>query len=228
MKNHIDILCKSPLFIGIDKKDVKDILELLSGETKEYVKNEFIFTAGDPIHCIGIVISGSVSVINEDFWGNRDILSKVYPGEIFGEAFSCVNTQNIPVSVTANENSEILFINFTDILLDKFGASFVQQTLTINMLKILAEKNIILNQKINHVIKRTTRNKLLSYLSAQALKARTNTFHIPFNRQELADYLSVDRSAMSKELCRLRDEGVLSFRKNHFVLHRHDNYENIH
>ncbi|HOQ01922.1 MAG TPA: Crp/Fnr family transcriptional regulator [Acetivibrio clariflavus] len=218
MKEYLNVLCNSPLFSGIEKTDLDKMLKCLSARKASYAKDEYILSAGDAINDVGIVLYGSVNIIKEDFWGNRAILTKVQSGEMFGEAFAFANIQKLPVSAVATEKTEVLFVDFGKITTTCSSACLFHSRLIQNILKILASKNIMLTQKLEHIVKRTTREKLLSYLSEQAIKSGSNTFSIPFNRQELADYLSVDRSAMSKELCKLRDEGILEFNKNHFKL----------
>lgn len=218
MKNYLDILHTSPLFAGINETDLSSLLSCLSARKKAYAKDVYILSADNTIKDVGIVLSGSVNIIKEDFWGNRAILAKMHLGEMFGEAFAFANLQKLPVSVVSSEKSEILFIDFKKITTTCSSACLFHSQLIQNILKIIAHKNIMLTQKLEHIVKRTTREKLLSYLSEQAIKQGTNSFTIPFNRQELADYLSVDRSAMSNELCKLRDEGIIEFSKNHFQL----------
>ncbi len=218
-KNRSGILSQSLLFQGIAEKDIGSMLGCLSAREKTYKKNAYILSAGDSVTEVGIVLSGSVNVIKEDFWGNRAIIAKSGAGELFAEAFSCIDTDKLPISIVASENSEVLFIDYKKIITTCSSACTFHTLLINNMIKILANKNIMLMQKIEHTACRTTRDKLLSYLSAQAIQAQSNSFTIPFNRQELADYLSVDRSAMSNELSKLRNEGILEFNKSRFHLH---------
>jgi len=218
MKEYINILSTSPLFAGIDKNNLESMLKCLSARKASFTKEEYILYAGNDIKDVGIVLSGSVNIIKEDFWGNRAILAKIQPGQMFGEAFAFAKIQKLPVSAVATEKAEILFVDFGKIATTCSSACIFHSQLIQNILKILAHKNIMLTQKLEHIMKKTTREKLLSYLSEQAMIAGSNTFSIPFNRQELADYLSVDRSAMSNELCKLRDEGILEFYKNNFKL----------
>ncbi|WP_010243215.1 Crp/Fnr family transcriptional regulator [Acetivibrio cellulolyticus] len=218
MEKTLDILKKSPLFSGIAENNLSPMLNCLSIRKAVYAKDAYILSAESPVTDVGIVLSGSVNVIKEDFWGNRAILAKMKSGEIFAEAFSFALVRKLPVSVVAAEKVEILFVDFKKITTTCPSACDFHTQLIQNILKLLAQKNIMLTQKLEHIVKRTTREKLLSYLSEQAKQAGGNSFSIPFNRQELADYLSVDRSAMSNELCKLRDEGILEFSKNHFVL----------
>lgn len=218
MIKYIEILRKTELFSKFEFKEIETILKSSSLKIKNYKNNEAVFLSGTPAQFIGIVLSGQVMITKEDFYGNRNILSYINKGEIFGEAFACAETNALPISVFASHPSEILLINFKDLFSPDLTPSPLQFKLISNMLKIMAYKNLKLNQKIQLLSKRTTQEKLLDYLSLQAEKSNSNSFYIPFNRQELADYLSVDRSAMSAQLCKLRDMGILDFHKNHFIL----------
>lgn len=218
MENLSRILKNTGLFAGIDEKDIDRLLFCLSAREAEYKKDVYILSAGEKPTEVGIVLSGSVNIINEDYWGNRTIIAKATAGELFAEAFSCANAKKIPVSVVSAEKTSVLFIDYKKIITTCTSACVFHTSLIRNMLQIIANKNIHLMKKMEHTARRTTREKLLSYLSEQAIAAESSSFDIPFNRQELADYLCVDRSAMSNELSKLRDEGILEFKKNHFVL----------
>lgn len=212
------VLKKCSLFDGIGEEELGTLINCLSARVKCYDKNEYIFTAGDKVESVGVIMEGSVHVIKEDFWGNRTILTKLESGDLFAESFSCAKVEELPVSVLAVENSEILLIDYKRVITSCSNACVFHSLLIENMIKILAGKNLMLMRKMEHTSQRTTRDKLLSYLSEQAQKAGDNSFFIPFNRQELADYLSVERSAMSTALAKMQGEGVISFKKNHFIL----------
>jgi len=214
----IEVLTRSELFLGINPGDISTMLSCLAAKSGEYDKEQYIFSSGDSIRKIGIILSGAVYVVNEDFWGNRSILSKLGPSEMFGEAFSCAEAKALPISVVTSEKSRVLFIDYRKIITTCSSGCAFHTALIRNMVHILAAKNVMLMQKIEHMAKRSTREKVLSFLSEQAAKSGSGTFEIQFNRQELADYLSVDRSALSSELGRMRDEGILRFNKNHFEL----------
>ena len=219
MKND-SILPHCPLFSGIDQDELSDLLACLGAEQTQCQKGEYIWSAGEIPSRIGVVLSGGIDVIQEDYWGNRAILARVVPGEIFGEAFAFGDPQPLPVSVVASGPAVLLLLDLRKILIACPGSCSFHTRLIQNMLGILAQKNRMLTEKIKHIVKRSTREKLLSYLSSQTILAGSESFCIPFNRQELADYLSVERSAMSRELGRLRDEGILVFDKNRFSLMR--------
>ncbi|MCL2558420.1 MAG: Crp/Fnr family transcriptional regulator, partial [Treponema sp.] len=177
-----------------------------------------IFTAGDKAGQVGIVLSGAVYIMREDFWGRRKILSRVEGGGLFGESFACASLERLPVSVMAAQATEILFIDIEGILSPRASALTFHEKLIGNLAILLAKKNIALIRKLENITQTTTREKLLSYLSDEAKLAGKSVFSIPFNREELADYLSVERSAMSAELSRMRADGLLLYRKNHFQL----------
>lgn len=218
MKNYLNIIKKSSLFYGIREEEIESLLKCLSATTKKYTKNQFVFSLGENIDSVGIVLSGSVHIVKEDFWGNSSILSKVVPGQVFGETFASMQTKELGVNVVAQEETEVLLLNVRGIITICSANCEFHTRLVRNMLFVLAEKNYLLTRKMEHMTQRTTREKLLSYLSDESQKNVSSVFEIPFNRQQLADYLSVERSAMSNELSKLRDEGILEFNKNHFEL----------
>lgn len=209
---------KCPLFKGIESEQLASLFSCLAAKKAAYKKDEFIFRADEPAVSVGVVISGGANVIQEDFWGNRVILTHVAPGELFGEAFSCVETESLPISVVATESSEILLIDYKKIVMTCSSACTFHSLLISNMMRILANKNIMLTRKIAYVSKRTTREKLLAFLSAQAMQEKNKEITIPFNRQELADYLCVERSALSRVLMEMKAEGLIDYEKNRFTL----------
>lgn len=220
MKKYVGVLKNSILFEGIAETELLPLLGCLSAKRAHYDKNEIVFMSGDSLHHFGIVLSGQVQIYQEDYYGYRNILNHVGAGQLFGESFACADIEALPVSVLATADSELLFIDCRRLAAPCTHACAFHSRLIQNMLTIIAKNNIFLMQKFEITSKRSTREKLLAYLSAEAQKAHSNSFSIPFNRQELADFLSVDRSAMSTELGRLRDEGLLTFHKNHFELLR--------
>ena len=210
------ILEEAGIFQGIKRAERSAMLCCLSAREQAYERNAVICQAGEEAQ-VGLVLSGEARVLTIDYWGSRSILAQVSPGELFGEAFSCKGGA-LPVHVVAAERSRILWLNYRKLLTTCTAACPFHGRLIQNMVEILAEKNRELTQKLEHVMKRTTREKLLSYLSAQALKAGSSRFTIPFNRQELADYLAVERSAMCHELSRMREDGLVEFSRNEFLL----------
>ena len=219
MKNYEEILRKVPLFGGICDAERDQMLTCLEARQQRYAAGEIILLAGQPVEVIGILLAGRAQVIREDFSGSRTILTELVPGEMFAEAFVCAGVKALPVTVLSVSECSVLTIDYRRMIQTcpsscPFHAQMIQ-----NMLAVLANKNLLLNRRMGHLSKRTTREKLLSYLLEQAAAQGSDTFTIPFSRQELADYLCVERSAMSAVLGKLREEGVLSFHRNHFTLH---------
>ncbi len=218
MKNYLDVLKTVKLFKGIEETELLPLLSCLCAKSVHYEKGQAVFSSGETIERFGIVLSGQVQIVQDDYYGNRSILANIGTGNLFGESFACAEIKTLPVSVIATAESELLFIDCHRLAVPCAKACGFHGRLIQNMLNIVSMKNIALTQKIEFTSKRTTREKLLAYLSAEAKKAGNSHFCIPFNRQELADYLSVERSAMSSELSKLKGDGVLNFHKNQFEL----------
>ena len=203
-------MTSSPLFRDIAPADLASLLDCLDARERAYEKGAWLLRRGEWTDRLGLVLSGTVHILREDFWGSRSIVGLAGPGEIFAESYALAG-EPLEVSVLAASDARVLFLRVETALT---GCGQLTQNLT----ALLAEKNLTLTRKMRHMARRTTREKLLSYLSAQALRSGGPEFDIPMDRQQLADYLAVDRSAMSAALGKLRDEGVLEFRKNHFRL----------
>lgn len=217
MKKYLEILKRVPLFSGMEDDALLLALSCLHAQPAAYQKGEYIWHEGDEVRSFGIVLSGSVQIVRDDYWGNRMILAQMESADLFGETFAITETVSA-VSTLAARDCEILLIDCRAMLQPREGKCAFHDPLIFNVIRILAQKNRLLAQKIEHITRKTTREKLLSYLSECARKEGRDTFLIPFNRQELADYLAVDRSAMSSELSKLQREGVLEFHKNRFRL----------
>lgn len=218
MKKYLNILKKCPLFFGIEEEKLLIMLDCLGAKVESFDKKYTVFAEGNSARYVGIVLSGSVQIQQTDYYGNRTILSNVEQSEIFAEAFACAEVKYLPISVIANEPSEIMLIDCSHILYTCSNNCGFHQQLIFNLMKDLAEKTIMFHQKIEITSKRSTREKLMTYLMFQAKKNDSNIFEIPFDRQELADYLEVDRSGLSAEISKLRREGILESRKNYFEL----------
>lgn len=206
------------LFRGLADDEIDSVLGCISARQQHHPKQQILFHAGDPVHRAGIVLSGELHLFREDFWGNQTILANVQRGELFGEVFACLPDCTADISVRVIVSTQVLYLDMQKLLTPCCSGCAFHTRLVHNFIGVLAQKNRLLNQKMHHLTQRTLRGKLLSYLSQQSTLAGTATFCIPFNRQQLADYLSVDRSALSTELGRLRDEGSLMFHKNEFTL----------
>lgn len=210
-------LTASPLFRGIPAEALPELLSRTDARRREYRRGELLLRRGEGTERLGLVLSGTVHIIREDFWGSREIVGLAAAGDVFAESYA-LSGQPMEVSVLAATDVAALFL--TAPLPALLGDMPAGGTFTANLLSLLAGKNLQLTRKMGHMARRTTREKLLSYLSAQALRSGGPSFDIPLDRQQLADFLAVDRSAMSATLGKLRDEGVLEFRKNHFRLLR--------
>jgi CRP-like cAMP-binding protein len=217
MQKYSEVLRKVKLFSGIDN-DLEAMLDCLGSQEKKYQKGDLIFVAGQPINAVGIVLSGELQVIQEDFNGNRTILTELGPTQIFGEALACAGIAESPLSVLAKSDTKILFIGVSRIINTCSNSCIFHNRLIENLLKILARKNIQLSNKNQLLSHRSIREKVLSYLSMHAEKNNSPEFEIPFNRNEMADFLCVDRSALSRVLSSLSNEGVISVSGRHFTL----------
>ena len=218
MDEYLPVLKKSSLFTGVQAGEISAMLKCLSARLKHYKKEEFIIRSGDYVRSVGMVVSGTALIIQEDFWGKRTIISEVLPGSLFAETYACLSSMPIEMSVVSDSECDVLFMDFNKILTVCTSACEFHTRLIQNFLSSFAIRNLMLTKKMQHMSKKTIREKLLSYLSTESLKSSSSTFDIPFNRQQLADYLSVDRSALSNEMSKLQAEGVLVFKKNRFTL----------
>ncbi len=218
MQINYRMLQRTALFEGIEEREITAMMDCLSAKTEKYRKEQSLLRTGDATTLVGVVLSGRVHIIKEDFWGNRGILSEISAGQLFGETYAAVPSASAEVSVVAAEASEVLYLDIRRILTTCSASCAFHARLIRNLLAVTAQKNLLLTRKLAFMAQRTTKDKLLSYLSAESQRHKSSSFEIPFNRQQLADYLSVDRSAMSNELCKLRDAGILQFDKNRFTL----------
>lgn len=219
MKKYFEILKKCPLFFDIEEEKLDVMLSCLGAKVDVFDKKYTVMAEGSSAKYIGIVLSGSVQIEQTDYYGNRSILSAVYAGDVFGEAFACCGTVSLPISVVATEESEIMFIDCTHILHTcRNNCSFHNQ-LIFNLMKDIASKTVLFHQRIEIISKRSTREKLLSYLNFESKKAGSSHFYIPFDRQGLADYLEVDRSGLSVQISKLQKEGRIYCKKNYFELY---------
>lgn len=218
MKKFFPVIRSSQLFSGISEDELSAMLSCLNAEKKDFPKEAFVLRAGDTAESIGLVLAGSVLIIQEDIWGNRNILSKAGPGQTFAAAFACAPGSVLNVSVIAQTPVTTLFLNVKRILNVCPSACAHHSRIIRNLLGELAEKNLRFSEKLTHMGQRSTRAKLMSYFSAEAQRLGKYEFDIPFSRQQLADYLGVERSGLSLELGKMRTEGLLDFHKSHFVL----------
>ncbi|MBQ2811814.1 MAG: Crp/Fnr family transcriptional regulator [Clostridia bacterium] len=218
MKNYIHILKRTKLFAGVGEDEISAMLSCLGARLYNYKKGEYVLRQGEHLSDIIVLVEGNLHIQKDDYWGNRSILGQVAVGDMFGEAYVAPESGALLNDVVATENSTVIFFDVKKIITTCSSCCRFHNMIVQNMFFAISEKNRKLVQKLGHMSKRTTREKLISYLSEEAKKHNSSDFTIPFNRQQLADFLSVDRSAMSNELCKMRDEDLIEFDKNRFRL----------
>lgn len=218
MKEYDLILEKSPLFYGICVEDLSTMLGCIGGRRLSVSKEQYVCREGDPATHVGMVLHGAVRLEREDYYGNRSIVAHIGPAELFGETYACAGTDSLPISVVADEDSAVLLMDCRRITTTCSSACSFHNRIIFNLLRLVAEKNLVFDQKIQITSKRTTREKLMAFLMNQAKLQGGSSFTIPFDRQELADYLEVDRSGLSAEISKLRKEKLIESDKNHFTL----------
>ena len=205
---------RNPIFAGLSAADCRE-LERCTRKAA-FSKGSFLFTAGTPIHQLGILLAGKILIESTDLWGNRRILHALAPGQVFAESFA-VCRRPITVDVAAAEDSTVLFLDL-DALEQQYSRREWYSRLLSNLLKMTAEKNLAWSGRMFCISHRHIRSRVMHYLSDQAVQQGSREFTIPFDRQQLADYLHVERSALSKELGKMQREGILTFHKNRFHL----------
>lgn len=220
MDRYLPLIGRSPLFDRIDIADLEPMLRCLGARRRSFPKGAYVFRVGDRTASMGMVLEGSVRLEKEDYWGNRSILASFGPGQSFAEVYACEPDLVLDINVVAAEDAAVLLLDVGRITSMCPSSCAFHTRLIRNLLGIIAKRTHALTRKIEHTAKRTTRAKLLSYLSDQAERAGSNRFAIPFDRQELADYLSVDRSAMCAELSRMKKDGIIDYNRNRFEIVR--------
>lgn len=218
MKKYFEVLKNCPLFADIGSDELSSLLSCLSPKAASFKKGETVMCEGSAPEYIAVVLSGRVSIIRSDYLGNRSILGIAESGEMFAESFACAQADRLPIDVVASEDCEVLLIECRKILRPCVSACGFHNQMIYNLMKNTALKNIMFHQKIEVTSKRSTREKLLTYLSLCSKRLGSRKFKIPFDRQGLADYLEVERSGLSAEIGKLRAEGILKSRKNEFEL----------
>ncbi len=212
---YMEILNNCVLFNGLTEDEINMFFSSVSHGIRAYKKGEFIMHAGDKTESLGLLLNGSALVVQEDVWGNRNIITNLKCCDFFGEVFASLGNIPLNVSVEANEDCQVLFINMSSV----FSSDYLcKSKINYNLIKILSRKILVYNDKVTHLSKRKTKDKILSYLSAESVRCGSFEFDIPFNRRELADYLCVERSAMTVELLNLQKAGIIKINKNHFKL----------
>ena len=216
MEEYYDILSQCPLFSDISRQELGEMLNCLGGTITGVAKGNPVFLEGDPAEFVGVVLSGKVQILRTDYYGNRSVLTVVSPGGLFGEAFACAGVETLPVSAVALQNSTVLMLNCKRVLTGCSNACPFHSRLLRNLLQGIAQKNLTLTRKIRCMSQKTTQEKLMEFLLEQAKQQSSPEFVIPYDRQALADYLGVERSAMSVELSKLKKAGRIDFSGSRF------------
>lgn len=218
MKKYYPVLMSAPLFSGLCQEELELLFGCLGAVVRHYKKEEAITLPGDDIRHIGIVLEGKVQAVEADVNGNRNIFSYFGASDLFGEVFVCAGMAKSPLTITAVSKASVLFLEFHRVLARCTLNCVLHTRLIENMLRVMASKTISLNEKLSCVGCRSIREKVETFLTLQMKHAGQSSFDIPFSRLEMADYLCVDRSALSAVLCKMRDEGLISFHRNRFEL----------
>ncbi len=218
MKKYFDTLRGCSLFQQIEDENLLALLACLGARVECFEKKYTIIAEGSPAKYIGILLSGSAQAAFIDYNGNRSIVSGIERSDVFGETFSCAEVPAVPISIIANEPCEVMFIESRRLMRPCSHACGFHQQIIFNLMKDLATKNLMFHQRMEITSQRSTRGKLMTYLLLQAKKNGCSSFEIPFNRQELADFLEVDRSGLSTEISKLRKEGIIKNERRAFEL----------
>lgn len=216
-KTYVFAISDCILFNKMSEKEINEALKFFKARKTNYDKDTVIFHAGENTKILGIVLSGSVTVESNDLWGNRTILTIIKKGGIFAETYALLN-ETLLVDAVANEKSEIILLSVGDLssFVD-FEKSWIKKFI-LNLLSACARKNLILSAKNFDTSAKSIRKRVMSYLNAESIKNQNRSFDIPFNRQQFADYLNVERTALSKELSKMKRENLIDFHKNHFEI----------
>lgn len=211
-------ITQTRLFQGVGEDEAKDMLICLAAQERVYPKDSMIYHTGQVIKRMGLLLSGGVNIVRTDIWGNENIIGHIVPGEVFAETYALSLGRPMMADVVTTADTTVLLLDVARVIKTCASSCSHHDRLIRNLLTIMAYKNLNLAQKINHITPKSIRERLLSYLSAEAVSQGSRDIFIPFNRQQMADYLSVDRSALSKELSKMRTDGLVDYKKNHFIL----------
>ena len=219
MNKYLPVLKNCPLFKNLSDEDIVNSLKCMNAQLIKKKKDEYIIHAGSTIDSIGLIVQGSALIVQDDLWGNRNIVANLSPGNFYGEPFASIPGTVMNLSVVATKDCEIFLLGIDKLLNMCTNSCSYHNEIIRNLVNVMADKILMLNDKITHTSKRKTRDKLLSYLSAESIRQNSLNFDITYNRQQLADFLCVERSAMTNELSKLQDEGYITTHRSHFELH---------
>ena len=211
-------LTNTQLFRGIDSSDISPLLSCLGAIERKFKKGDIILAEGEPTDQMGVVLSGMALIEHCDVWGNRILLGNAAPGAVFAESYACIPGEPLQISVVASEDTSVLFLNVGKVLTTCTNSCEFHTKLVRNLLTVCAGKSLDLSRRILHSTSKSIRGRLMSYFSECIKKTGSYSFEIPYNREQLASYLGVDRSAMSNELSKMKKEGLIQYHKNHFTI----------
>lgn len=217
-KDVVNVLRKTTLFRGVSPDEIVAMSGCLNARMRHFLQGETILRVGDTVNDLGIVVSGSIHIIRDGYWGDENLVNVFGVGDVFAENFACMNDVTLDVNVIATEDTDVLFLDVHKVAHTCSSTCPFHSRLLDNLVGEIAHKNLMLQRKMSYVTQRTTRKKVMAYLSAVAMEKGSSAFDIPMNRQQLADFLAVDRSALSTTLSNLQNEGILRFSRNHFEL----------
>ena len=218
MKIDLVFLQKTTLFVGLSEEEIQTTLKDLSAKIRKYDQRETVLQAGSRTDDVCLVTKGSVTIENNDMWGNKTILSHVPAGDFFAETYAMLSDEPMLVDAVANEKSEILFLNLSRVKNNSGKNDVSRMRFIMNLLMISSRKNLMLSGRSFHTAPKTARGRIMAYLNSVALKKGSRIFDIPFDRQQMADYLNLERTALSKELGRMKKDTLINFSKNHFEI----------
>ena len=221
--NFMDI----PLFHGLEREEISEVLQRFHGLIKHFPKSDYIYLAGDCVENLCVVLEGTVQMIKEDIWGEKSIIANLGAGSVFAENFLGKLGDRSVVSYFVASDSEILMLPLGRALFEVNTASKASQRLMCNIVSILADNNTRLIEKTEILCKKTLRSKILAYLEQEARNNDCRQFTIPFNRTDFANYLDADRSALTRELARMKEEGLIDYNKNTFTILATEHSDNI-
>lgn len=225
MESYYHMLMQTPLFSSLSSDELPHMLDCLNARRKTFEAKQFIIHESDTTEDLGIVLNGQVQIITEDGFGNRSITAKLGPGDLFGQVAASKLAHSSPVSVLADTETDLLLLKFQKLVTPCTRACSFHSRVIENMMNVLAERNLMMNRKLSILSQRTMRDKLLSYLAWQSHDKGSTAFSIPFNRDELADYLCVNRSALSREISKMVEQGIIATERNHFTLLEYESFD---
>jgi len=215
----LDAIESSSLFAQISRNDIEYIYQVLKAKIRSYKSDETIYSYGDKIASVYLILEGDIIFVREDIWGNSDILTKIDKGQSFGMVYAFSSQKKSDMKAVTKKGCTLMIIPIDTIYKPFSEKHDLQERLIKNVIKTLCDKSIFLTEKLTHTSQRKLRDKIIAYLSYESIRNNSNSFYIPYSRQQLAEYLFVDRSALSNELSKLQKEGIISFRKNYFTIH---------